>query len=392
LRRVLSGGEALTRTLHDRVFERLDAELHNLYGPAEAANDVSYWVCDPDSPLSFVPIGKPIANTQLHILDAHMRAVPVGDAGELHIGGVQVGRGYLERPELTAQRFVPDPFRPGGTLYKTGDLARYLPGGNIEFLGRNDFQVKVRGFRVELGEVEAALAAIEGVRGAVVVTHERSAGDQELVAYIAHQDHTGLSVDGLRTYLGERLPDYMVPSRIVVLDRFPLNANGKVDRKALPAPVRTRPALESPYVAPRTALQRAIAERWCRVLDLDRVSIDDRFFELGGTSLDAARFVNLLQSELEETIFVITLFGAPSVAEYAALLERQFPAAVARLAGEGASGPLRPVAAPATARVTAGTATSTGSSGEVAAGRVGGPGSRAQLSSQLDRRRAARRG
>jgi amino acid adenylation domain-containing protein len=336
LRWVICSGEALPKALQDRFFQRMRAELHNLYGPTEAAVEVSYWVCDPDSPLPFVPIGKPVANTQLHILDAALRPIPVGEVGDLHIGGVHVALGYLKRPELTAERFVPDPFRPGGRLYATGDLARYLPDGDIEFLGRSDFQVKVRGYRIELGEIEAALEAIEGVRGAVVVAHERSAGDMELVAYVAHPEGAGFPVDGLRTRLSERLPDYMVPAMIIPLERFPTNANGKVDRKALPEPVRVRPMLDTPYVPPRNALERVLVERWRTLLDLDRVGINDRFFELGGTSLQAARFVNQLQTDMAESILVISLFGAPSVAEYAALLDRQFPTSVKRLLDPGA--------------------------------------------------------
>jgi amino acid adenylation domain-containing protein len=384
LRRVFVGGEVLPRALQDRFYARLGAQLHDLYGPTEAANDVTFWDCDPNSPLPFVPIGKPMANTQIHILDGAMRPVPVGEIGELHIGGVNVGRGYLKRPDLTAERFMPDPFRPGGTLYKTGDLARYLPDGNIEFLGRSDFQVKIRGFRVELGEVEAALEAFDGVRGAVVVAHERAAGDLELVAYVARPDGHQLTVDSIRARLGERLPEYMVPATIVTLERFPLNTNGKVDRKALPAPVRMRPSLGSSYAAPRTLIQRYVADKWRVLLELDRVGIHDRFFELGGTSLDAARFVNQLQTDLGETIFVVTLFGAPSVAEYAALLERQFPGSVARLLGQphADTGPLAPIATGALAAGPDGTTPD----------RPSGPRSRNMLGSQLDRRRAARQG
>jgi amino acid adenylation domain-containing protein len=331
LRRVICSGEALPRSLQDRFFGQLDAELHNLYGPTEAAVDVTAWVCDPASPLRFVPIGKPIANTQMYILDEGLRPVPVGTAGDLYIGGVQVGRGYLNRPELTAERFLADPFRPGGTLYKTGDLARYLPDGNIEFLGRSDFQVKIRGFRVELGEIEAALEASDGVRGAVVVANERSDGELELVAYVAHPDGARLPTRELRAALAERLPEYMVPARFIGVERFILSANGKVDRKALPVLDRVRPDLESPFVAPRTPLERLIAERWRQLLELDRVGIHDRFFELGGTSLLAARFVNQMQTDLCESILVVTLFGAPTVAEYAAFLERNHQTALARL-------------------------------------------------------------
>jgi amino acid adenylation domain-containing protein len=383
LERVICSGEALPRALQDRFFARLDAQLHNLYGPTEAAVDVSWWACDPASPLPFVPIGKPIANTQLHILDEHLEPVPVGAVGELHIGGIQVGLGYLNRPDLTGQRFIPDPFRPGGRLYKTGDLSRYLPDGNIEFLGRSDFQVKIRGFRVELGEIESALESLDEVRGAVVVAHERSAGDVELVAYIAHPEGARFSRDALRQQLATRLPEYMVPTTFVVMERFPLSANGKVDRKSLPPPVRTRPELGTPYVAPRTELQRRIAASWCRILELDRVGLDDRFFELGGTSLQAARFVNEMQVELGETIFVFTLFGAPSTAEYAAFLEQQFPAAVARTLGTRPA----PVAAPSRAPLADREVTLV--EANAADAPVSAGGRRAQLSRQRERRQQA---
>jgi amino acid adenylation domain-containing protein len=337
LKRVICSGEVVSRPMQDRFFDRLHAELHNLYGPSEVIG-VTAWRCDPRSDLSFVPIGKPVANTQLHILDEEMRPVPVGTAGELYIGGVQVGRGYLNRPGLTAERFVADPFRDGGRLYRSGDLARYLPDGNLEFLGRTDFQVKIRGNRVELGEIEAVLESFDGVRGAVVVAHDPTGEELELAAYVAHPDGDRLPVDEIRANLASRLPDYMIPTTFVTLERFPLNANGKVDRKALPPPVRVRPQLDRSYAAPRTELQRIIAGRWRRGMNLDRVGIHDRFFELGGTSLQAARFVIGLQAELGVSLPVTTLFNAPSVAEYAAFLERAHPAAVARYLGqEGAA-------------------------------------------------------
>jgi amino acid adenylation domain-containing protein len=337
LKRVICSGEVLARPMQDRFFDRLHAELHNLYGPSEVIG-VTAWRCDPRSDLSFVPIGKPVANTQLHILDEEMRPVPVGTAGELYIGGAQVGRGYLNRPGLTAERFVADPLRDGGRLYRSGDLARYLPDGNLEFLGRTDFQVKIRGNRVELGEIEAVLESFDGVRGAVVVAHDPTGEELELAAYVAHPDGDRLPVDEIRANLASRLPDYMIPTTFVTLERFPLNANGKVDRKALPPPVRVRPQLDRSYAAPRSELQRIIAGRWRRGMNLDRVGIHDRFFELGGTSLQAARFVIGLQAELGVSLPVTTLFNAPSVAEYAAFLERAHPAAVARYLGqEGAA-------------------------------------------------------
>ena len=349
LKRVICSGEALPKAVQDRFFGRLDAELHNLYGPTEAAVDVTWWACDPKSDLSFVPIGKPIANTQMHILDEALQPLPIGTAGELYIGGIQVGRGYLNRPELTAERFIADPFstEPDARLYRTGDLARYLPDGNIEFLGRSDFQVKIRGFRVELGEIEAALEAIDGVRQAIVVARERSGGDLELVAYVSAAGVEGPTTESIRARLLTQLPAYMVPTTFVAIERFPLSPNGKVDRKALPAPTRARPELGTPYAEPRSKVERLVADKWQHILDVDAVGIHDRFFELGGTSLQAARFVNEMQTELRESIFVVTLFAAPSVAEYAAFLQDQYPEAIARLVGADPSAVARPlVAAP----------------------------------------------
>lgn len=338
LTRVVCSGEALPRALQDRFFARLEADLYNLYGPTEAAVDVTAWACDPASDLPFVPIGMPVANTQIHILDEGLLPVPPGTIGELHIGGVQVARGYLNRAELTAERFIDDPFsgNAGARLYKTGDLARDLPDGNIEFLGRADLQVKIRGFRVELGEIETVLESAPGVRQAVVVAAERPSGDLELVAYVSHVASDDLAIDDLRMRLQARLPEYMIPTAIIPVERFTLTSNGKIDRKALPAPPRVRPHLDAAYIAPRTALERLVAAQWRDILGIDQVGIHDRFFELGGSSLQAARFVNQMQAELGESIFVVTLFSAPSVAEYAAFLGAEYPAAVARLADPGA--------------------------------------------------------
>jgi amino acid adenylation domain-containing protein len=332
LERVICSGEVLSKTLQDRFFETLGARLYNLFGPSEAIG-VAAWTCDAHSDLPFVPVGRAVANTQLHILDDDLRPLPVGSVGELYIGGAQVARGYLGRPELTAEHFIDHPLGSGGRLYRSGDLARYLPDGDIEFVGRTDLQVKIRGNRVELGEIEATLESFHDIHGSAVVALERAAGDIELVAYVSHPDGDRLRLDALRARLAERLPDYMLPSTIIVLEHFPLTEHGKLDRAALPPPVRVRPALDRPYVAPRTALQRDIAERWRQILDLDRVGIHDRFFELGGTSLQAARFIIGMQAALGESIYVVTLFDAPSVAEYAAFLERTYPSAVARHVG-----------------------------------------------------------
>ena len=389
LHRVICSGEALPRALQDRFFSVLGAELHNLYGPTEAAVDVTAWQCDPQSQLPFVPIGKPIANTQMHILDDDLRAVSVGTAGELHIGGVQVGRGYLNRPELTQERFIGDPFRDGGTLYKTGDLARYQPDGTIEFLGRSDFQVKIRGFRVELGEIEAALDALDGVRGSVVVAHERADGDVELVAYIAHPAGDGLALGDVRRQLGQRLPEYMVPSRYVVVPRFPLTSSGKVDRKALPPPDRVRPRSDSLYVPPSTELERVLAERWRDLLEIDRVGIHDRFFELGGSSLQAARFVTQLQAELGVPLSITTIFDAPTIAEYARVLQRDHPQPVASLLHE-----VGPATGGDEVPVPSGASGATAGEGHpTLAGHRRGPAhGRAALTGQRVRKRAARSG
>ncbi len=348
LKRVICSGEVLTRALQDRFFSQLGAELHNLYGPSEAIG-VSAWACDRDSSLTFVPVGTPVANTQLYILDEEQQRVPVGDVGELYIGGVQVGRGYLNDPRLTSERFLPDPFQPGGVLYRSGDLARYLPDGNLEFVGRTDFQVKIRGNRVELGEVEAAIEAVDGVRGTLVVAHDPTGEELELAAYVAIPQDDGPSVEEIASLIAARLPEYMIPSLFIRLERFPLTDHGKVDRRALPPPIRVRPRLERPFAAPRTDLQRTIAELWRRTLNLDRVGIDDRFFELGGTSLQAARFVAGMQATVGEPISVVSLFDAPTVAEYAAFLEQRYPtmAVGASLTANGAGAPPDPAPDPA---------------------------------------------
>jgi amino acid adenylation domain-containing protein/non-ribosomal peptide synthase protein (TIGR01720 family) len=287
LKRVICSGEALPFDLQQRFFIRLDAELHNLYGPTEAAVDVSFWLCERESSWRIVPIGRPIANIQIYLLDAHLQPVPVGVPGELHIGGIGLARGYHNRPQLTAERFIPDPFseQPGARLYKTGDLARYLPDGNIEFLCRIDHQVKVRGFRIELGEVEAALAQHPAVRTAVALVREGYSGNKQLVAYLVTANGQEPTVSELRRFLLESLPGYMVPSAFVILETLPLMPNGKVDRRTLPAPGQARPELERAFVAPRVFVEKVLANAWAEVLGLERVGVYDNFFELGGDSI-----------------------------------------------------------------------------------------------------------
>jgi hypothetical protein len=247
--------------------------------------------------------------------------VPAGVAGELYVGGDGVARGYLGHPALTAERFVPDPFseEPGARLYRTGDLARFLTGGAVEYLGRTDHQVKVRGFRVELGEVEAALNRHEAVREAAVLLREDAPGDKRLVAYVVTE--RGAAADGLREFAAERLPAYMVPSAFVTLDELPHTASGKVDRRALPAPDAARPAGGKPYRAPSTGLEEMLAGIWAEALGLDHVGIDDNFFDLGGHSLLAVKVQEMISKALSVEFPLIRLFQHPNVRSLAQLLE-----------------------------------------------------------------------
>lgn len=323
LRHVVCSGEALSFELQERFFARLPAALHNLYGPTEASIDVTYWECQPGQP---VTIGRPIANTRIYILDQAGHPVPVGVAGELYLGGVGLARGYHNRPDLTAERFVPDPFskEPGARLYRTGDLARYRADGAVEFLGRIDQQVKIRGFRIELGEIEAALVQHPAIAEAVVTAREDTPGNRRLVAYIVatqeqQAEGTAPSIETLRSFLQEKLPYYMVPAAFVFLEALPLLPNGKVDRKALPAPDMTRPDLEKAFVAPRTPVEETLAGVWREVLGLDKVGVHDNFFDLGGASIQSLEIISKageagLQLSLE------MLFEHQTIAELAAAL------------------------------------------------------------------------
>ncbi|MEM7356292.1 MAG: condensation domain-containing protein, partial [Acidobacteriota bacterium] len=338
LRRVICSGEALPPELVERFFERLGGSLYNLYGPTEAAVDVTHWTCSPGGDRSTVPIGRPISNLRIHLLDRHLRPVPLGVAGELHIGGAGLGRGYWRRAALTAENFIPDPYPgrrvTGARLYKTGDLARHQRDGTIGFLGRIDHQVKIRGFRIELGEIEAALESHGSVRQAVVVARDQ----HSLVAYF-----TAASADGqgqpetpvLRSHLAGKLPEYMVPAAFVVLGELPLLPNGKVNRAALPAPEWGKGGEE--LVAPRTPLEEIVAGIWCEVLQLDQVGAIDSFFELGGHSLVATQVTSRLREALGVDLPLRRFFELPTVAAQSAAVE------AARDAGrELASRPLEP--------------------------------------------------
>jgi amino acid adenylation domain-containing protein len=323
LRDVICSGEALPPELVKLFYERFAANLHNLYGPTEAGVDVTYWPCPRQSDLSVVPIGRPVANTQCYILDPQLQLVPIGVPGELHLGGIQVGRGYHNRPELTAGKFIPDPFgkKAGGRLYKTGDLCRYLPDGNIEYLGRIDHQVKIRGFRIELGEIEAALNKHPGIRDAVVIVREDLPGDPRLVAYLVARDGAAPTADDLSRELRSSLPDHMVPSAFVLLDYFPLSPNGKVDRKALPAPQEIGVRAGREYVAPRTETEAVVAEVFGEVLRLERVGVNDDFFQLGGHSLLATRVVSRLRDRLKVEVAMRWLFQVPTPAKLGEYLD-----------------------------------------------------------------------
>jgi len=309
LRYIMCSGEALPPELVPRCYALLGAELHNLYGPTEAAVEVTHWACPRDFVGPTVPIGRPVANTQIYILDQRREPVPIGIAGELYIGGAQVGLGYHRRPELTAEKFIPDPFATaeGARLYRTGDSARYRADGTIEYLGRLDDQVKLRGFRIELGEIETVLAGCAGVQQAVAAVREDTVGDPRLVAYVVSESE--IDVEGLRAALRERLPRYMVPGTIVRLAALPLTSNGKLNRRALPIPDAAEPR-ERTLVAPRNARERAVLDVFADVLGtpIDRVSMDDDFFALGGHSLLAMRLIGRIASAFGVTVSLRAFF------------------------------------------------------------------------------------
>jgi amino acid adenylation domain-containing protein len=314
--RVMCSGEALpaplVRSFHDRL---PGVELHNLYGPTEAAVDVTAWPCVPGDASDAIPIGRPIANTRIYILDERRQPVPVGAAGEIYIGGVQVARGYLNRPALTAERFVDDPFAAGGRLYRTGDLGRWRADGAIEYLGRNDLQVKLRGVRIELGEIEARLAEIACVREVVVAVREDEPGNPRLVAYYTAGSAAAPDAEALREHAAQHLPAAMVPVAYVRLAAMPVTANGKLDRKALPAPDAAAFARRV-YEAPEGATEQTLAGIWAELLGVERVGRKDSFFALGGHSLLAVHLIERMRRErLHADVRVV--FSAPTLAALA---------------------------------------------------------------------------
>jgi amino acid adenylation domain-containing protein len=318
--KILCGGEALGRELANRLVET-GAEVWNLYGPTETTIWSTLHRLEPGE--RSVPIGHPIANTQIYVLDSHFEPVPLGAIGELFIGGDGVARGYLDRSDLTASRFLVDPFREGNRMYRTGDLARLLPGGLIEYLGRADAQVKVRGFRIELGEIETVLERQAGVRQAVVIVREDAPGDQRLTAYIVALERDTVTPDMLREALAAKLPDYMVPAAYVFLDTFPLTPNRKVDRKALPAPTASATTRSANYVPPRTSSERQVAAIWELLLNNQNVGVTENFFDLGGHSLLVIRLQARLRQQFGWEPSLIELFQYPTVASIAKLMDSQ---------------------------------------------------------------------
>ena len=325
---ILSGGEALQTELALELLSRGRA-VWNLYGPTETTIYSSGAVYRLESYSPTVAIGRPIANTQFYILDEHLQPLPVGVAGQLYIGGVGLTRGYLKRADLTAASFLPDPFSnvPGARLYRSSDLARYLPDGNIEFLGRVDHQIKLRGFRVELGEIESILNEHAGIQQSVVLAREDSPGDKRLVAYVVASDRAANTVHDLRAYLKEKLPEYMLPSAFVFLNAMPLTANGKLDRNALAAPDPSGQDLEHSFVAPGNPLEETIAQIWADVLKLEKIGMHDNFFDLGGHSLKATQVVSRVREVLRTDLPVRVLFEAPTVAELALRIGPSMPQA-----------------------------------------------------------------
>jgi amino acid adenylation domain-containing protein len=321
VRHLLVGGEAVDpRWFREVLASGPPARLLNAYGPTESAT-FSLWqaVESVDEKAKTVPIGKPLSNTRAYALDDGSNPVPVGVVGELYIGGDGLARCYWDRPDLTAERFVPDPFsnEPGGRLYKTGDLVRHLEDGRVEFLGRDDQQVKLRGFRIELEEIEAALRQMPRVREAIVLAHEDAVADKRLVAYLVCEPGPSPTTSDVRRFIIERLPGYMAPSAVVIVDGLPLTRNGKVDRDALRGLGSAASISEDTYVAPRNPVEKVVAAIWAEILGAERVGVYDNFFDLGGHSLLATRVISGVRYVFKVELPLKTLFESPTVARLA---------------------------------------------------------------------------
>jgi acyl carrier protein len=317
--KIVCGGEALSRELADELLRR-SARLWHMYGPTETTVWSSAIELGPGK--GRPPLGGPISNTSFYVLDNHCQPVPVGVPGELYIGGDGLATGYHEQRELTAQKFVEDPFARGtaARLYRTGDLVRWREDGTLEFLGRTDHQVKLRGYRIELQEIESLLSAHPTVGAAVVSVCEVAPGDRRLVAYVVSANGHAPEHGELRALLKRSLPPYMVPSTLMTLEALPLTPNGKLDRTALPAPVGARPSLGRPYAAPESPLEETLASIWREVLGVDRAGLDDDFFDLGGHSLLALKMVARVHDSLGVSCPLRQLFDGPTIRELARAL------------------------------------------------------------------------
>jgi amino acid adenylation domain-containing protein len=316
--KALCGGESLDPDLAAKLV-RLCGEVWNMYGPTET----TIWstACKLEGAITPVPIGRPLANTDIYVLDDQRRLLPIGAEGEIYIGGTGLARGYYQRPELTRERFISHPFQAGKRLYRTGDLGRWLPDGTLVTSGRKDQQIKLNGHRIELGEIEAALLNHAGVANAVVTLHCPNSSGARLIAYWTGE--TELSPAELRKHLEEVLPTFMIPSRFIRLDRLPLLPNGKTDRKSLPEPDSAEDDVADSFVAPRTPIETLVAESWRDVLKLERVGIHDDFFMLGGDSLRAAQIVARLRKNLAVSASFTSIFQNRTVESFSLHLLRQ---------------------------------------------------------------------
>jgi len=323
LSKLLLGGEALPSSLLQKLRPVILGEIFNMYGPTETTVwSSAYRVDQVGEP---VPIGKPIANTQIYILDQQLQPLPMGVPGEVFIGGEGVARGYLKRPELTAEKFIRNPFSadPDARLYRTGDLARYRPDGNLEFLGRVDQQIKLRGHRIELGEIEAVLRQHPAISECAVRLWEHGPEDQRLAAYVTCNGARPPSGEEFRRFLQEKLPASMVPSIFMPLEKLPLTPNGKIDRTALPKPAADRASVATAYIAPRTALERTIAGIWRELLHIEQAGLQDNFFDLGGHSLLVVKAQSKLRDALGIDLPVVKLFQYPTVSALAGFLSQR---------------------------------------------------------------------
>jgi thioesterase domain-containing protein len=320
---MLAGGDVLAVAQVKRFVEEVGGcRMINGYGPTENTTFTScYEVEGVEEGMRSIPIGRPVSNTRVYVLDEQMQEVPMGVKGELYTGGEGLARGYINRAEMTAERFVPSPYGRGERLYRSGDQARYLTDGNIEFMGRNDEQVKIRGYRIEAGEVEAALRRQAGVAEAVVVVQQQAGGDKRLAGYVVAQEQQAVTGEGLRKQLREELPEYMIPAVIMRLEEIPLTANGKVDRRALPE-AQWKRGEGRHYKGPRTITEEVLAGIWGELLCIEQIGIDDNFFEIGGHSLLAVRLMSRVQQQMGRSLPLASLFQGPTI-EYQARLLRQ---------------------------------------------------------------------